>query len=135
MRPTSHLLLIFPPEPKVSTTENIDRLVLIELPLPKNAPLFEMVTKCTDHAAKNTPTHPTWSTMYARNVINELSPRRQHKAKTVTLFTIDKTMVERFERLQMALRTITDGWCPTTPTLPRCVMHVLMLRSLLVFKM
>jgi hypothetical protein len=58
--------------------------------------------------------------VYARNVIRKLSLRRQHKAKTVTLSTIDETMVERFERLQMALRMTTDGWCPTTPTLPRC---------------
>ncbi len=38
--PYIHLLLIFPPEQKVSTTENIDRLVSTELPFPKNAPLF-----------------------------------------------------------------------------------------------
>jgi hypothetical protein len=35
-------------------------------------------------------------------------------------------MVERFERLQMVLRTTIDGWCSTTPTLPRCLMHILM---------
>ncbi len=37
----------------------------------------------------------------------------------VTLFTIGKTMVECFKRLEMALCTTTDGWCPTTPTLPK----------------
>jgi hypothetical protein len=62
-----------------------------------------------DHVAKNTPMHPTWSMVYARNDIRELSPRRQHKAKTVTLSTVDETMVERFKKLQMALRTTTDG--------------------------
>jgi hypothetical protein len=44
-----HLLLIFPLEQKVSTIEDIDRLVSTELPLPENAPLFEMVTKCLLH--------------------------------------------------------------------------------------
>jgi hypothetical protein len=34
---------------KVSTTENIDRLVSTELPFPKNAPLFETITKCLLH--------------------------------------------------------------------------------------
>jgi hypothetical protein len=48
--------------------------------------------------------------MYARNVICELSPRRQHKVKTVTLSIVDETMVERFKRLQMDLRMTTDGW-------------------------
>jgi hypothetical protein len=38
---------------------------------------------------------------------------------------VAKMMVERFKRLQMALRTATDGWCPTTPTLLRCLMHIL----------
>jgi hypothetical protein len=63
-----------------------------------------------DRAVKNTPTHPAWSTVYARNVICELSPRRQHKVKTVTLSIVDETMVERFERLQMDLHMTTDGW-------------------------
>jgi hypothetical protein len=57
------------------------------------------------NVAKNTPTHPAWSMVYARNVIHELSPRRQHKAKMVTLSTFDETMVEHFEKLQMALLT------------------------------
>ncbi len=86
-----------------------------------------------DRAAKNTLMHPAWSTVYARNVIRELSPRRQHKVKTVTLFTVGEMMVERFERLQMALCMIIDGWCPTTPTLPRCLMHILTSRCLLIF--
>ncbi len=81
-----------------------------------------------DCVTKNTLTHPSWSTMYAKNVIRELAPRRQHKAKVVTLSIIGETMVKRFERLQMALHTTTDGWCPTTPTLPRCLMHILTLR-------
>jgi hypothetical protein len=42
--PHIHLLLIFPPKQKVSTTENIDHSVSVELHLPKNAPFFEMVT-------------------------------------------------------------------------------------------
>jgi hypothetical protein len=46
--PHIHLLLIFPLEQKVSIAENIDRLVSTEL-LPKNAPLFKMVTKCLLH--------------------------------------------------------------------------------------
>ncbi len=44
-----HLLLIFPLEQRVSTTEDINRLVSMELPIPKNAPLFETVTKCLLH--------------------------------------------------------------------------------------
>jgi len=44
-----HLLLIFPPEQKVSTTEDIDHLVSTELPFLKNTLLFEMVTKCLLH--------------------------------------------------------------------------------------
>jgi hypothetical protein len=44
-----HLFLIFPSEQKVSTTEDIDRLVLVKLFLPENAPLFETVTKCLLH--------------------------------------------------------------------------------------
>jgi len=44
-----HLLLIFPLEQKVSTTEDIDRLMSAELPLPKNTPLFETITKCLLH--------------------------------------------------------------------------------------
>jgi len=47
--PHIHLLLIFPLEQKVSTTEDIDRLVSAELPLPENTPLFETVTKCLLH--------------------------------------------------------------------------------------
>jgi hypothetical protein len=62
--------------------------------------------------------------VYAMNVIHELFPRRQHKAKTVTLSTVDETMVKSFERFQMVLRTTTDEWCPTTPTLLRCLMHI-----------
>ncbi len=42
----------------------------------------------------------------------------------VTLSTVGETMVKHFKRLQMALRTTTDGWCPTTPTLPKCLMHI-----------
>ncbi len=72
-----------------------------------------------DHVVKNTPTHPAWSMVYARNVIRELSPKKQHKAKTVTLFTIGEMMVECFERLQMALCTTTDGWCPDNPYLTK----------------
>jgi hypothetical protein len=52
-----------------------------------------------DHAAKNTPTHPAWSTVFARNVIYELSPRRQHKVNKITLSTINEMMVECFEKL------------------------------------
>jgi len=81
-----------------------------------------------DRVAKNTPMHLAWLTMYAKNVIRELSLRRQHKAKTVTLFTIDETMVESFKRLQMVLHRKIDGWCPITFTLPRCLMHILMSR-------
>jgi hypothetical protein len=44
-----HLLLIFPQEQKVSTTEGIDRLVSAELPLLENTALFETVTKCLLH--------------------------------------------------------------------------------------
>jgi hypothetical protein len=47
--PHIHLLLIFPPEQKVSTTEDIDRLVSAELPLLENTPLFETITKCLLH--------------------------------------------------------------------------------------
>jgi hypothetical protein len=47
--PHIHLLLIFPIEQKVSTIEDIDRLVLAKLPLPENTPLFEMVTKYLLH--------------------------------------------------------------------------------------
>jgi hypothetical protein len=90
---------------------------------------------CTDRAAKNTPTHPAWLTVYARNVICKLSLRRQHKAKTITMFIVGKMMVECFERLQMALCTTTDGWCPTTPKLPRCLMHILTSRCPSVFRM
>ncbi len=68
--------------------------------------------------------------MYAINIICELFSKRQHKAKTVTLSTVGETMVECFKRLQMALRTTTNGWCPTTPTLPKCLMHILTLRCL-----
>jgi hypothetical protein len=49
--PHIHLLLIFPLEQKVSTTEDIDCLVLTELPLPKNKPFFETVTKCLLHGS------------------------------------------------------------------------------------
>jgi len=47
--PHIHPLLIFPPEQKVSTTEDIDHLVSAELPLLENTPLFETVTKCLLH--------------------------------------------------------------------------------------
>jgi hypothetical protein len=47
--PRIHLLLIFPPEQKISTIENINRLVSAKLPFPKNAPFFETVTKCLLH--------------------------------------------------------------------------------------
>jgi hypothetical protein len=87
-----------------------------------------------DCATKNTPTHHAWSMEYARFVIHELFSRKQHKAETVTLFIVGETMVKRFVRLQMALHTTTDGWCPTTPTLPRCLMHILASRCLLVFE-
>ncbi len=43
--------------------------------------------------------HPAWSTVYARNVIRELSPKKQHKVKIVTLSTVNETMIERFEKL------------------------------------
>ncbi len=43
------MLLIFPQEHKISTTEDIDRLVLVELPHPKNALLFQTITKCLLH--------------------------------------------------------------------------------------
>jgi hypothetical protein len=74
--------------------------------------------------------HLTWSTMYVRNVICELFPRRQHKVTMVTLSIVGEMMVEHFERLQMALHMTTDGWCPTTLTLLRCLMHILTLRCL-----
>ncbi len=44
-----HLLLIFPLKQKISTTEDIDRLVSVELPLLENTPLFETITKCLLH--------------------------------------------------------------------------------------
>jgi hypothetical protein len=47
--PHIHLLLIFPLEQKVSTIEDMDHLVSLELPFPENAPLFETVTKCLLH--------------------------------------------------------------------------------------
>jgi hypothetical protein len=47
--PHIHVLLIFLLEQKVSTMEDIDRLVSTELPFPKNAPLFETITKCLLH--------------------------------------------------------------------------------------
>jgi hypothetical protein len=47
------LLLIFPPTQKVSIIEDINRLVSVELPLPENTPLFEMVTKCLLHRPCN----------------------------------------------------------------------------------
>jgi hypothetical protein len=47
--PHIHLLLIFPQEQKVSIIKYIDRLMSAKLPLPENAPLFEMVTKCLLH--------------------------------------------------------------------------------------
>ncbi len=71
--------------------------------------------------------------VHARNVIRELFPRKHHKVKTITLSIVDEMMVERFERLQMALCTTIVGWCPTTPTLPRCLMHILMSRCLPIF--
>ncbi len=49
--PHIHLLLIFPPEHKVSITKDIDRLVSVELFLPENTPLFETVTKCLLHGS------------------------------------------------------------------------------------
>jgi len=52
-----------------------------------------------DRAANNTPMHLAWTTVYARNVIHELFPRRQHKAKMVTVFIVSEMMVKRFERL------------------------------------
>jgi hypothetical protein len=137
MKPTSHPIcsLYFLQSKKISTTEYIDCLVSAELPLAENAPLFETITKCLLHGpcGQEYPTHPAWSTVYAKNNICELSPRKQHKAKIVTLSTIGETMVKRFKSLKMALRTTTDGWCPTTPTLPRCLMHILMSRCPLVF--
>jgi hypothetical protein len=51
-----------------------------------------------DHVAKNTPMHLTWSTVYARNVIHELSPKKQHKVKMVTLFIINEMMVKHFKK-------------------------------------
>ncbi len=47
--PHIHLLLIFPPEQKVSRSKDINRLVSMELPLLENAPLFETFTKCLLH--------------------------------------------------------------------------------------
>jgi hypothetical protein len=47
--PHIHLLVIFPLKQKVSTIEDIDHLVSVKLLLPKNAPLFETVTKCLLH--------------------------------------------------------------------------------------
>jgi hypothetical protein len=47
--PHNHLFLIFPPEQRISTTEDIDCLVSVELFLLENAPLFEIVTKCLLH--------------------------------------------------------------------------------------
>ncbi len=47
--PHIHLLLIFPLEQKVSTTEDIDCLVSAKLPLLENTLLFETVTKCLLH--------------------------------------------------------------------------------------
>jgi hypothetical protein len=48
--------------------------------------------------------------MYAKNVIHELSRKKQHKVKPVTLSTISKTMVERFEWLQMVfIRQLMGG--------------------------
>jgi hypothetical protein len=52
-----------------------------------------------DRATKNTPTHPAWSMVYARNIIHELSLKRQHKVKIVTLSIVGEMMVERFEKL------------------------------------
>jgi hypothetical protein len=71
-----------------------------------------------DHVTENTPMHPAWSMMYARNVIHELSLKRQHKAKMVTLFIVDEMMVKHFKRLQMALRITTDG-LPHNPYLTK----------------
>jgi len=93
-----HLLLIFPLEQKVSTTEDINCLVSMQLPLPKNAPFFETIC-CIDRAAKNTPMHHAWSMMYVRNVICEFFLRRQHKVKMVTLSIVDKMMVKCFKKL------------------------------------
>jgi len=86
-----------------------------------------------NRVAKNTPMHLAWSMIYARNVIREFFPRIQHKAKMVTLSVVSEMMVEHFERLQMALHMTINGWCPTTPTLPRCLMHILTLRCALIF--
>jgi hypothetical protein len=44
--PHIHMLLIFPPKQRVSTTKYINHLVSAKLPLPKNTPLFEPTTKC-----------------------------------------------------------------------------------------
>jgi hypothetical protein len=52
----------------------------------------------------------------------------------VTLSTVGETMVERFKRLQMALHMTIDGWRPITPTLPRCLMHILTLKCPPVFE-
>jgi hypothetical protein len=49
MKPAKGQLPRFLSEQKVSTTKDIDCLVLVKLLLPKNAPLFEMVTKCLLH--------------------------------------------------------------------------------------
>jgi hypothetical protein len=44
-----HQLFIFPQEQQVSTTKDIDHLVLAELPFRENAFLFETVIKCLLH--------------------------------------------------------------------------------------
>jgi len=99
--PHIHLLLIFPPEQKVSTTKDIDSLVSVELSLPKNAPLFETVTKCLLHelCGKEYPNTPYMVNDVCKNVIRKLSSRRQHKVKTVPLSIINEMMVKCFERL------------------------------------
>jgi hypothetical protein len=47
--PHIHLLLIFLPWQKISTTKDIDCLVLAKLPLLENTPFFETITKYLLH--------------------------------------------------------------------------------------
>jgi hypothetical protein len=47
--PDIHQLFIFPQKQQVSTIEDIDRLVLAELPLQENASIFEIIIKCLLH--------------------------------------------------------------------------------------
>jgi hypothetical protein len=48
---TYSLLLIFPRAQKVTNVDNIDWLVLVELPAIENAELYETVTKCLLHGS------------------------------------------------------------------------------------